>query len=156
MSTASTFLKSLTAGAIALAAAPLVADDSEDPKLVAAHARHNLMEIMGAAFGGAGKIVRGDLAGPENLVNYAKIINKTGKLSGPVFAIDTRGLDIETESKDAIWENWDDFAAKFSDFQTASDAFYAAAKAGDQGAIRLAAGKLGGTCKACHKSYKAD
>ncbi|MDG5496430.1 cytochrome c [Niveispirillum sp. BGYR6] len=60
----------------------------------------------------------------------------------------------ESEAKPNIWENMDDFKAKTVAFQTASAELVTAAAGGDKAAIGAALGKVGGTCKGCHETYR--
>ncbi|MQP64806.1 cytochrome C556 [Niveispirillum sp. SYP-B3756] len=60
----------------------------------------------------------------------------------------------ESEAKPGIWENMDDFKAKTMAFQAASADLVAAAATGDKAAIGGVLGKLGGTCKGCHETYR--
>lgn len=60
-----------------------------------------------------------------------------------------------TRAKPAIWENTDDFVAKYRDLQAAADTLLAAAKTGEKSAVGAAVRETGGACKACHDEYKA-
>jgi len=60
----------------------------------------------------------------------------------------------KSEAKPGIWENADDFKAKTVAFQTASADLVKAAAGGDKAAIGAAMGKVGGTCKTCHETYR--
>lgn len=59
--------------------------------------------------------------------------------------------DPKSEALPAIWDNFDDFVQK-------SEAMVAAAASvgtiGDESALGAALGKIGGTCKACHRDYR--
>jgi cytochrome c556 len=61
-----------------------------------------------------------------------------------------------TDAKPEIWTNRADFDAKMEDFRREAAALAAAAKGGDEAAIKAQFAKTGGTCKACHDQYKAD
>lgn len=60
----------------------------------------------------------------------------------------------DTDAKEEIWFEWDDFEQKFADFQAAAKAVGEQADSGDMAATKEAFGKLGEACKACHKAYK--
>jgi len=122
----------------------------------AAKERHYLMEILGTAFGGFGKVLKGEVAGPENMKRYTRIMVKAAKLSPHPFAVDTRGTDIKTETLDAAWENWDDFSARLDEMIADVEALDAAVKTGEKRAIALAARAAGKNCKSCHEKYKAE
>ena len=58
-------------------------------------------------------------------------------------------------ARDDIWADFDDFKSKAADNAKAARDLQQLALAGtDQSAIAAAAKKLGGTCKACHQSYR--
>jgi cytochrome c556 len=60
-----------------------------------------------------------------------------------------------TRAKPAIWDNTDDFVAKYRDLQAAADKLLAAAKTGERDAVAAAVRDTGGACKACHDEYKS-
>lgn len=60
-----------------------------------------------------------------------------------------------TRARPEIWENLDDFSAKFTALQTAAEALRDVAGDGLD-ALRPAVGALGGTCQACHQAYRAE
>ncbi|MEO5774204.1 MAG: cytochrome c [Sphingomicrobium sp.] len=61
-------------------------------------------------------------------------------------------VDTKTRAKSAIWANRRDFSAKAKAFAAAARELQTAvAKHGD---VAAAAGEVGGTCKACHDSYR--
>lgn len=55
---------------------------------------------------------------------------------------------------DALWDNFPDFKAKAEAMGSAARALKAAAGSGDKASIAAAAKRVGGTCKACHDSYR--
>ena len=60
-----------------------------------------------------------------------------------------------TRAKAAIWENLDDFTAKFVALQEASAALQTAA-GGGLDALRPAVGAVGKSCGACHEDYREE
>ena len=58
-------------------------------------------------------------------------------------------------ARDDIWDDFEDFKSKAADNAKAARALQKLALAGsDKTAITAAAKKMGGTCKACHQSYR--
>lgn len=57
-------------------------------------------------------------------------------------------------AKKEIWENFSDFKSKARANVRAAEVLAMAARDGDKAAIRKAARAVGGTCKACHDSYR--
>lgn len=62
----------------------------------------------------------------------------------------------ETHAKDSIWTNMEDFKKKMETFQVEAASLADIAKSGDMAAIKPQFGKVGESCKACHKEYKED
>lgn len=58
-----------------------------------------------------------------------------------------------TRALPAIWENMDDFAAKYADLQAATVALSDAAGT-DLASLQGALGAVGGACSACHDAYR--
>lgn len=65
-----------------------------------------------------------------------------------------KDLPEDNRSKPEIWANFDDFLAKEAAFKTAGGELVAAAQGTDAKAFGAAMGKVGGTCKACHDTYR--
>ncbi|HEX8413340.1 MAG TPA: cytochrome c [Sphingomicrobium sp.] len=61
-------------------------------------------------------------------------------------------VDSATRAKAELWTNRADFTAKAKAFAAATMELEAAAAKG--GNVKAAAAKVGGTCKACHDSYR--
>lgn len=59
-----------------------------------------------------------------------------------------------TRAQPTIWEENDDFLAKWADLGTAAQAIQAAASGGVEG-LGPAMGQVGGACKACHDTHRA-
>jgi len=74
----------------------------------------------------------------------------------PLFAPGTSDAEFpgKTRAMAKIWTNFDDVGAKGKAMHEAAAEVIAAANAGDAAAFGAAFGKLGGTCKACHDSYR--
>jgi cytochrome c556 len=62
----------------------------------------------------------------------------------------------DSEALPAIWENWDRFNAILETGKTAAAAGIAAAQAGDAAGYGAALKALGGSCGACHDSFRAE
>jgi cytochrome c556 len=60
-----------------------------------------------------------------------------------------------TRAKPEIWENLDDFVAKYVALQTAVEGLQAAAGTGLDG-MRAAVGPVGAACQACHQAYREE
>lgn len=120
------------------------------------HARHEGME----AVGDTNKELRRQLTSSSPDIGAVRAA--AGKLAGLAkqssgwFAAGT-GPDVgKTGAKAEIWTNPKDFASKLGAFQHAAVAFNAAAASGNSDAIKARYADLGGTCKACHDTYRAE
>ena len=83
----------------------------------------------------------------------AKNINALSQLDRATLWIEgtEQGAAAGSRAKANIWETPDDFAAKF---QAMADASAAIIDASDAGAVGAGLGALGGSCKACHETYR--
>ena len=120
------------------------------------HERHEGMEAVGKA----NKAIRRELdAGSPDLAVLRKSASDLNQLAAKASGWFVPGSGPElgkTGAKPEIWANPKDFAAKLRNFQAATASFNAAAKAGDVNAIKARFSDLGGTCKACHDTYRAE
>ena len=62
----------------------------------------------------------------------------------------------KTEAKAEVWTNMEDFKKQMETFQVEAASLAEVAKGGDLSAIKPQFGKVGESCKACHKEYKED
>ncbi len=63
--------------------------------------------------------------------------------------------EIKTRALPAIWERRDEFDKMMNDFESAAAGLAAAAASGSMDDIKPALGKLGSSCKECHKAFRA-
>lgn len=146
---ASALLATLAAAA---AAAPL----TKGKALAVMHERHEGMEKIGDT----NKVLRREINSSSPFVPAVQSGARTmAQLSVKANGWFPRGTgpDVgKTAAKPEIWRNPKDFAAKLRAFQGAARALDAAAKSGDMAAVKARYAELGGTCKACHDSYRAE
>jgi cytochrome c556 len=141
-------------GAFGAAAAP--APLAKGRALAIMHDRHEGMEKIGDT----NKLLRREITSsspfmPAIQSGAATIAGLSVRANG-WFPKGT-GPDVgKTGAKPEIWQKPQDFAAKLHAFQAAARAFNAAARSGDMAAIKARYGDLGGTCKACHDSYRSE
>jgi cytochrome c556 len=60
----------------------------------------------------------------------------------------------DSDAKEGIWANWNDFKHKYETLQTEAKNLVTAAKAGNEKAIKAQFKKTAATCGSCHKKYK--
>lgn len=96
--------------------------------------------------GGAAKAIS---SGTDVAANAQLIVNLAGQT--PVL-FEANEITGDSKALPAIWEDYSDFTAKAADLAAAAQAVADAQAAG--GDVAAAAKAMGGTCGACHKSYK--
>ena len=117
--------------------------------------RKEIMKIVGGHTGGFFAILQGKVPHQDALAYHAQALADVSTRALAAFEQNTAGQGSEqTTAKDNVWSEWDDFAAKMKDLETASAALAEAAASGDMAAIGPAAGPLGGACKACHDDFR--
>ncbi|HEX8838895.1 MAG TPA: cytochrome c [Sphingomicrobium sp.] len=122
------------------------------------HARHEGMEAIGKATKAINRELKGSSPDLGVVRSSAAQMASLARASSGWFPAGTGPEVGKTGAKPDIWspQNKADFAAKLRNFQGAAQAFNAAAKGGDAGAINARFADLGGTCKACHDKYRMD
>lgn len=138
--------------AIATSGAAIAQDYSGQLK-----ARQGQFRVLAINLGILGGMAKGEIeydaaaaqAAADSLVAVS-MINQ-----GPLWPMgsDEMGAD-GTRAKASIWDDADDFAAKWSDLGAAAKEMQAAAGTGQE-ALGPMMGKVGGTCKACHDAHRA-
>lgn len=146
----------LAAAAFAIVAASIaVAQDSAitvDPAIAGmsvdqlVEARQNAMKQNGGVLRGA-MSASGDAAVTASttlLQNYTNLpaLFREGSASA------------NSDALPAIWENWDDFKARFDASAAAAQRALDAAKAGDAAAYGAALQEIGQGCSGCHQTYR--
>ena len=88
----------------------------------------------------------------KTVINQAKMISNWAQKIPGYFPEGSRFGGTEARAK--IWKNFDDFTALSEANEAAANGLVKAAKSGDPGAMVTSLKILGGSCKACHRSYK--
>ena len=140
----------------ALAAAAAAAPLAKGKALAIMHERHEGMEKIGDT----NKLLRREITSsspfmPAIQSGAATIAGLSVRANG-WFPKGTGPELGKTGAKPEIWQKPRDFAAKLHGFQAAAQAFNAAARSGDMAAIKARYADLGGSCKACHDTYRAE
>jgi cytochrome c556 len=124
--------------------------------LAVMHQRHEGMEDIGRN----NKVLRRELTGSApDLAAVRAAAATIARHSSEASRWFPQGTGPEigkTGAKPEIWQNPRDFAAKLHNFQVAAQALNAAARSGDLPAIKGRYSDLGGTCKACHDTYRSE
>jgi cytochrome c556 len=139
-------LKAIAAVSVLFASAAFAETEATDP---AAIARENLMKSFGGAAKTLGQMAGGQAAYDASAAETAKAALVSGAAEiAAAFAAPT--MDPADKSSPDIWNNWDDFLAKGKALGDAAAGLDLASAE----SIGAGMGAIGGTCKACHTSYR--
>ncbi len=120
-------------------------------------ARHGVMAIMGISMGVLGGMARGrmdyDAEKAQTAANSILGVSMVDFLGFFPEGSDEMSMD-NTRATVAIWENAAGFTAEWAKVQMAAPALAEAAGQGKD-AMVAALGDVGGTCRSCHKAYRA-
>lgn len=118
--------------------------------------RQSVYQVILWNFQPLGAMARGRI--PFDRTTFRRHAQRLANLSGHLLEGFPEGSDsgAETAAKSEIWENWADFESKMNDFRKASRELAVASRTEDFEALKTRFGAVGGTCKACHDSYKID
>ncbi|WGZ92815.1 MAG: cytochrome c [Candidatus Thiothrix putei] len=141
--------------AIGFAVVTNVMADEKSPAEAAIDYRQGAFTMIKHHFGPMGAMVKGEME--FNAAEFAKNADAVAALSKfPANGFIAGSYEGETEAKPEIELNADDFKKKMETFQVEAAALAEVAKGGDIAAIKPQFGKVGESCKACHKEYKKD
>lgn len=138
------------AGTIAL---PALADTNP-----AVEQRQGQFKLYLHNFGVMGAMVQGRMEYDADLAQSAadNLFHITRHDQSRLWPEGTDSGSIEgTRAKAEIWENLDDFVAKFAALQDAAEALQGVAGDGLD-ALQPAFGATAGTCQACHQAYREE
>ncbi|WBU57084.1 c-type cytochrome [Paracoccus sediminicola] len=142
--------------ATAIAAAPLAAFAQDDPVAQAIKARQGFYTMLGANMGVLSAMAKGDMEYDEEVASrHAANIEALTQYDLPMHFIEgSSNADVEdTAALPAIWEDMEDFRAKFAALGDAAAGAGDAVRGGQEN-IGPVLGQLGGACKACHDQYR--
>lgn len=141
-------------GATMMSATVAHSDGEKKERFAESQYRHDNMEHAKYALTNMLKLMKGEVAHDGHLEKLAAIMASSASMAKETFAKDTRGMEGHTETKDAVWEDWDDYAARMDKYAADTAALAEAAKTGDMGVFGPAFQKAVGNCKACHDKYR--
>lgn len=126
-------------------------DDAEK----AVEYRQKAFSIMRQNFAYLGDMVKGDVAWDQQLfAERAADFAKLATIPWPAFNTQGAQPGAGSDALPEIWDNWDDFQARATQFQSDAAALAEAAAGGDMGASKSAFMAAAKNCKACHDQYK--
>ena len=131
-----------------LALAGMAYAEASDPTV---KARQEVMEEMGKSAKILGEMAGGKTPYDAAAAEAAKAV-LIGESSEIAAKFEPQATDPDSEAKPEIWANWDDFVKKAGALSAAAGALDVAS------AESIGAGMagIGGACKDCHTSYRAQ
>ncbi len=119
--------------------------------------RHDVMEHFNYSMKKLVPILFRNTGPREHIPAIANIMASTATIAKSSFEKDTREMEGHTESKDLVWEDWEDFAERMDALERDTAAFAEVANSTDDADEILAAFRnVGRNCKSCHDIYKND
>ena len=113
--------------------------------------------LLGHNMGPLGGMLKGRAPfNAEVVKENATNINTLASMIASTSKVDTSKFDVETEAKNDIWANQEDYAKKIDALIAASKAVSEIALTGSESEVKKAMGKMGKTCGSCHDDYKKD
>ena len=94
----------------------------------------------------------GNVSHPSHAVHYARALYGMGEMLGDAFA---NGSAANSGALPAVWQNRAAFDERVRAFEEATAQLLEAAEMRDQAAIQAAVEAVGGTCGACHETFRA-
>ncbi len=115
--------------------------------------RQAAMTLQGKYFGPIGAMVQGKAPWDAAVVaRNAAYLEVLAKMPWDGFQAST--ADLKSDAKPEIYKEMDKFKSIYEKFEADAVKLAAAAKSGDQGAVKAAFGEVGKSCKGCHDDYK--
>jgi cytochrome c556 len=116
--------------------------------------RKSAFTLMGAHFGRLGAMAQGKVPFDAKIAaDNADVLATVVKLPFATFTDDTE-LMANSEAKPNIWKEMPAFKAAAEKMQGEVAKLQAATKTGDLAQIKIAAGAVGQSCKACHDKFR--
>jgi cytochrome c556 len=114
--------------------------------------RQEAMEQVGDAMQGLAAIAKGETPFDAAVVKEKAVaIGDHLKKASTLFPEGSAEGDVETWAKAEVWSEPAEFAKRFEAAGAAAEALAAVTEESD---FRPALGKLGGSCKSCHETYR--
>jgi cytochrome c556 len=144
----------VTALSLLLAAAALPPGLAADPVEDAVDFRQGVMNVFSWNLTRMGSMVKGET--PFDAAAFKGYATDLAAASGMdvMQGFPDDSVSDESDAKDEIWLNRDDFDAKYKALKEAAAKLSQVAAGGDEGAMREQFKETAGACKACHKEYK--
>ena len=149
-------MKKVLIGAAVLASLAAGSVAAQVPADRAVKYRQSALTVMSTSFGRIGAHIKGDIKlDGAALASNAQVVELMSHYAFDGFIQGTPQPSTTGKgAKPDIWKEWDKFKKAQGDLQAATAKLSAAAKSGDDAAIKTAFGEAGKSCKACHDAYR--
>ncbi|MDO7085211.1 cytochrome c [Pseudocolwellia sp. AS88] len=122
-----------------------------------AETRKAVYGLLGSNMGPLGAMAKGKIPFDAKAVEkYALRINQLSLMIEDYMRTDTSGFDVPGDALKDIWEKPEAFEKRTNALVTASADLLAAAKLGEESAIKKAIGGVGKSCGGCHNEFRED
>ena len=119
--------------------------------------RKSLLQLVSSNMGPLGAMAKGNIPMDADVIaRNASRIEFLSDMVHEYFALDTSNFSIETDAKDGIWKNYDDFTSKANDLVRTAGELQELVVNDQQSEFRKGIGEVGASCKACHDEYRKD
>lgn len=133
---------------------PIYAQAHDDATDRAVEYRQGLMEVLGWNMKAMAAMLKGKQPFDQaTFARRARDLNAAAHLD-MLAGFPEDSVSDESDAKDEIWLDWENFTAKLDALRTKSEALAAAAAKGEKGALGGALSDVGKACKSCHKAYR--
>lgn len=116
--------------------------------------REASMKVMGGHMGALSAIVKGEVPFNDQMLAHAEGLLAMSKTIPSAFPAGTGPDKVPSESKPAIWKEWDKFVAASKTMETESAKLVELAKAGNYDAAKAQFANVGKACGSCHDAYR--
>lgn len=114
--------------------------------------RQNLMSSISDHYKSLKLLTGGKISQPDQWLPHARALDDMAKIVAGAFP---EGSDFgETDAKEAIWENKDDFNQKAQDLVAVTRDMVQLIQDKDRDGAKKQLGQIGQACKSCHKKYR--
>jgi cytochrome c556 len=116
--------------------------------------RQSAMTLQGKYFGPIGAMVQGKIPWDAAVVaRNAGFLEALSKMPWDGFQASTADVK-DTDAKPEIYKEADKFRSDSQKLETEMTKLAAAARSGDQNAVKAAFGEVGKACKSCHDDFR--
>ena len=129
--------------------APLMAQDESEHVI---KYRQYLMSSISSHYKSLKYLTSGKISQPQQWLPHSKALNEMAKMVAGAFPDDS---DFgETDAKESIWNNKDDFNLKAEDLVHTSEALIKQIENNNKQGVAEQMDNIGQSCKSCHKKYR--